>query len=155
MTSPPSAPIGAEKYNPMNDRVPSALGLPAPLRPAPDMPASWQDVDLDFDTAAQRSVQQHQADGVARDLTRYGPSVSGGRQPQGERFLPKPVAGHEPSRLSLRSAAFSMLCTRLGAPAESPARQAAGATSTGHAKLSDEPRGSVQDRPCCACVATR
>ncbi|HWA72797.1 MAG TPA: DUF932 domain-containing protein [Polyangiaceae bacterium] len=100
----------------MNDRVSSALGLPEPLRPAPDMPASWQDVDLDFDTAAERFVQRHQADGVARDFPVMDLRLWG-VAPDGERFALKPLAGHEPAR-SLRSTAFSMLCTRLGAPAE-------------------------------------
>ena len=36
---------------------------------------------------------------------------------EGERFALRPLGGHEPPR-QLRSAAFSMLCTRLGAPAE-------------------------------------
>jgi hypothetical protein len=52
----------------MNDRVPTALGLPPPLRSAPDMPATWQEVDLDYDAAAERFVQRHRADGPARDL---------------------------------------------------------------------------------------
>ena len=84
----------------MNDRVNSTLGLPAPLRPAPDMPAAWQDVDLDFDAAAERFVQRHKSDGVARDLPVMDMRVWG-IAPQGERFALKPIAGHEPPR-SLR-----------------------------------------------------
>lgn len=91
-------------------------GLPPPLRPAPDMRPSWQNVDLDFDAAAERFVQRHQADGAPRDL----PVLDlrhWGVAPHGETLALKPLAGHEPQR-PLRSAAFSMLCTRLGAPAE-------------------------------------
>lgn len=102
----------------MNDRVVSPLGLPPPLRPTPDMPASWQDVDLDFDTAAERFVRRHQADGAARDLPVLDLRTWGiAPTPDGERFTLKPLAGHEPP-LPLRSTAFSGLCTRLGAPAE-------------------------------------
>jgi len=82
------------------------------------MPASWQDVDLDFDTAAERFVRRHQTDGAARDLPvldlrTWGVSAT----PDGERFTLRPLAGHE-APLPLRSTAFSGLCTRLGAPAE-------------------------------------
>jgi hypothetical protein len=106
---------GAESTT-MNDRVPSALGLPAPLRPAPDMSARWQDVDLDFDTAAEQFVKRHQTDGSPRefpvmDLRLWGVTAND------ERFALKPLSNHEPPR-PLRSAAFSMLCSRLGAPAE-------------------------------------
>ncbi|HXK16726.1 MAG TPA: hypothetical protein VNG33_02895, partial [Polyangiaceae bacterium] len=102
----------------MNDRVLTPLGLPPPLRPVPDMPASWQDVDLDFDTAAERFVRRHQADGAARDLPVLDLRTWGvAPTPDGERFTLKPLADHEPP-LQLRSTAFSGLCTRLGAPAE-------------------------------------
>lgn len=108
--------LPAQKVHLMNDRVPSALGLPPPLRPAPDMRAYWQDVDLDFDTAAEQFVKRHQGDGAPRDL----PVLDlrhWGVAPDNEHFALRPLAGHEPQR-PLRSAAFSMLCTRLGAPAE-------------------------------------
>lgn len=100
----------------MNDRLSSVLGLPAPLRPAADMPALWRDVDLDFDRAAEQFVERHQADGVVRDLPVMDLrawAVTG----VGEQFALKPLMGHEPPR-PLRSAALSMLCTRLGAPGE-------------------------------------
>jgi hypothetical protein len=80
------------------------------------MPASWQDVDLDFDTAAERFVQRHRADGAARDLPVMD-LRAWGVAPDGERLSLKPLAGHEPA-LQLRSTAFSALCTRLGAPAD-------------------------------------
>jgi hypothetical protein len=80
------------------------------------MPASWQDVDLDFDTAAERFVQRHEADGTARDFPVMD-LHSWGVAPDGERLALKPLANHEPAR-PLRCAAFSMLCSRLGAPAD-------------------------------------
>lgn len=100
----------------MNDRLSSVLGLPAPLRPASDMPALWRDVDLDFDRAAEQFVERHQSDGVVRDLPVMDLrtwAVTG----VGDRFGMKPLIGHEPPR-PLRSTALSMLCTRLGAPGE-------------------------------------
>jgi len=100
----------------MNDRIPPSLGLPPPLRPASDMRAHWQDVDLDFDAAAEQFVKRHQGDGTPRDM----PVMDlrhWGVAPHNEHFALKPLAGHEPEK-SLRSTAFSMLCTRLGAPAE-------------------------------------
>ena len=112
----PTIPDLCKKVPSMNDRVPSLLGLPEPLRPVADMPACWHDVDLDFDAAAQRFVQQHEADGVARDLPILDLGAWG-VAPDGPRMTLRPLAGHEPAR-PLRSAAFSMLCARLGAPTE-------------------------------------
>src|SRR6478736_4356653 len=80
------------------------------------MRAHWQDVDLDFDAAAEQFVKRHQGDGTPRDM----PVMDlrhWGVAPHNEHFALKPLAGHEPEK-SLRSTAFSMLCTRLGAPAE-------------------------------------
>lgn len=100
----------------MNERVSMGTSLPAPLRPAPDMAPTWQDVDLDFDTAAERFVQRHQADGAVRDLPVMD-LRTWGIAPDRGRFTLKPLAGHEPP-MHLRATAFSALCTRLGAPAE-------------------------------------
>jgi len=100
----------------MNERVSAALGLPEPLRPAPDMPARWMDCDLDFDTAAEHFVGRHKADGTVRDLPVMD-LRTWGVAPNGKRFALRPLAGHEPPR-QLRSAAFTMLCNRLTAPAE-------------------------------------
>lgn len=100
----------------MNERVSMSTGLPGPLRPAPDMPATWQDVDLDFDTAAERFVQRHEADGNMRDLPVMDLRTWGVAPEQG-RFTLRPLAGHEPPML-LRATAFSALCARLGAPVE-------------------------------------
>lgn len=101
----------------MNARVQqSALGLPAPLRPAADMAPVWSDVDLDFDIAADRFVARHRADGAMRDMAVMD-LRTWGIAPVNDRFTLKPLAGHEPPR-ELRASAFSNLCTRLGAPAE-------------------------------------
>lgn len=100
----------------MNERVSIGTSLPGPLKPAPDMAPSWQDVDLDFDTAAERFVQRHQADGAVRDLPVMDLKTWGVAPDRG-RFILKPLAGHEPP-MRLRATAFSALCTRLGVPAE-------------------------------------
>ena len=42
--------------------------LPPPLRVAPDMTSTWDDVELDFDTAAERIVLAHERDGAHCDL---------------------------------------------------------------------------------------
>jgi hypothetical protein len=80
------------------------------------MAARWLDCDLDFDTAAERFVEHHRADGTVRDLAVMD-LRTWGLAPHGKRFALRPLAGHEPPR-ELRSTAFSMLCNRLGAPAE-------------------------------------
>ena len=100
----------------MNERLSHTLGLPEPLRPAPDMAANWQNVDLPYDEAANRFVERHRMDGVVRDMPVMD-LRTWGVAPQGKRFALRPLAGHEPPR-ELRSTAFSMLCTRLGAPAD-------------------------------------
>lgn len=100
----------------MNERISIGSSLPGPLKPAPDMPATWENVDLDFDTAAERFVQRHRADGAVRDLPVMALETWGVAPDQGH-FTLKPLAGHEPP-LRLRATAFSALCTRLGVPAE-------------------------------------
>jgi len=100
----------------MNERLSPTLGLPEPLRPAPDMAANWQNVDLPYDEAANRFVERHRMDGAVRDLAVMD-LRTWGVAPQGKRLALRPLAGHEPPR-ELRSTAFSMLCNRLGAPAE-------------------------------------
>ena len=42
--------------------------LPAPLHTAADMPSHWDNVELDFDAAAQRIIEAHEKDGDAEDL---------------------------------------------------------------------------------------
>ena len=100
----------------MNERLSPTLGLPEPLRPAPDMAANWQNVDLPYDEAANRFVERHRMDGAVRDMPVMD-LRTWGIAPQGKRFALRPLADHEPPR-ELRSTAFSMLCNRLGAPAE-------------------------------------
>jgi hypothetical protein len=100
----------------MNERISSGLGLPAPLRVVPDMIPNWEEVDMDFDTAAARFVERHDADGASRDLPVMD-LRTWGVAPEGEHFSLKPLAGHEPPR-KLRANALSMLCARLGAPTE-------------------------------------
>jgi hypothetical protein len=100
----------------MNERISTNLGLPAPLRPVPDMAPVWLEVDLDFDTAAERFVRRHEADGAPlerpiMDLRTWRVAPDGGV------FSLQPLAGHERA-LQLRSTAFASLCTRLNAPAD-------------------------------------
>lgn len=100
----------------MNERVSTAVALRPPLRPAPDMAPTWDNVDLSFDDAAERFVARHKADGEARDLPIMD-LRTWGVAPDGGWFSLRPLAGHEePARL--RSNAFSALCSRLGAPAD-------------------------------------
>lgn len=48
---------------------PIARGLPAPLRTARDCASLWTDnIDLDFDSAAERIIRAHANDGEHRDL---------------------------------------------------------------------------------------
>lgn len=108
-----------EKYMSMHvNGAASPIGssLPAPLRTAPDMNSNWSDVELDFDTAAQRVVQAHEADGRHHDL-----SIPDLRTwcvtPTASRFALVPLARHhEP--MTLRANAFTNLMARLGAPSE-------------------------------------
>ncbi len=100
----------------MNERISTGLGLPAPLRPAADMSPVWQDVDLDFDSAAERFVRRHQSDGEPRELPIMD-LRTWGVAPAGDVFSLKPLAGHERA-FQLRATAFSALCTRLNAPAD-------------------------------------
>ena len=102
----------------MNTNGAAGIGssLPAPLRTAPDMPSAWADVELDFDTAAQRIVRAHADDGVHRDL----PTTdlrTWAVAPHAGTFALVPLARHH-NPMPLRSAAFGNLMTRLGAPGD-------------------------------------
>lgn len=99
----------------MNERL-NSVEFPAPLRPASDMSACWRDVDLDFDAAAQQFVERHRSDGAVHDLPVMDLRMWAVAPTDG-RFALRPLLGHEPARV-LRSSALSMLCSRLGAPAE-------------------------------------
>jgi len=90
--------------------------LPAPLRTAPDMPGRWDDVELDFDTAAERIVQAHKNDGEAKDLPITDLKTWAISPHQGG-FALAPLMRHHPP-MALRNSAFSNLMTRIGAPAD-------------------------------------
>jgi hypothetical protein len=80
------------------------------------MGASWYDGDLSFDSAAERIIQAHHQDGESRDLP-IPDLRTWGIVPLEGRFGLAPLGHHHPPR-PLRSAAFSNLAARLGAPVE-------------------------------------
>jgi len=90
--------------------------LPPPLRTSSDMPSTWTDGDLDFDTAAQKIVQAHEWDGDHRDLP-VGDLKTWAVSARNGRFALVPLARHHEPR-PLRASAFSHLAARLGAPAD-------------------------------------
>lgn len=90
--------------------------LPPPLHAAPDMAASWGNVELDFDTAAERIIQAHRADGAAKDLP-LADLKTWAVAPHGGRFALVPLAGHHAPK-PLRNNAFANLMSRIGAPAD-------------------------------------
>lgn len=90
--------------------------LPAPLRTGSDMPSSWTDGDLDFDTAAQKIVQAHEWDGAHRDLP-VGDLKAWAVSARDGKFALVPLGRHHEPR-TLRGSAFSHLSARLGAPAD-------------------------------------
>ena len=97
-------------------QVQNSMNLPAPLTVARDMRARWDDIDSDFDTAAQSLVSAHENDGRRRDVPLLD-LRTWGLKSQGGQFALAPLAGHEPAR-PLRANAFSQLSNRLGAPVE-------------------------------------
>lgn len=80
------------------------------------MPSSWKDVELDFDTAAERIIQAHKNDGEHRDLpiTDLQTWVVA---PHEGKFALVPLARHHTPKV-LRNNAFSNLAARVGAPAD-------------------------------------
>ena len=90
--------------------------LRPPLHAAPDMAASWGNVELDFDTAADRIIQAHRADGAAKDLP-LADLKTWAVAPHGGRFALVPLAGHHAPK-PLRNNAFANLMSRIGAPAD-------------------------------------
>ncbi|MFO0675331.1 MAG: DUF932 domain-containing protein [Polyangiaceae bacterium] len=90
--------------------------LPAPLRTAPDMTARWDDVELDFDTAAERIVRAHADDGEHRDLPIADMKTWAVAPYRGQLALVPLTRHHEPR--PLRSSAFANLMARVGAPAD-------------------------------------
>ena len=96
----------------------SSLGssLPKPLRTAHDMTSTWTDVELDFDTAAERVIRAHARDGEHRDLP-ITDMKAWAIAPHNGKFALVPLARHHEPKV-LRANGFSNLATRLGAPAE-------------------------------------
>jgi len=97
--------------------ISASSSLPPPLRIAGDMASSWrEDKELDFDTAAERVIQAHRADGDAHDL----PVVdlkTWAVAPYNGAFALVPLARHHDPR-PLRNTAFSHLMSRIGVPSE-------------------------------------
>ena len=100
----------------MNGTSTHEHSLPAPLRVASDMPARWDDVELDFDAAAQRIIDAHKSDGTARDLP-ITDLKTWAIAPLDGQFSLVPLARHHDPK-PLRSSAFSNLMSRIGAPAD-------------------------------------
>ena len=90
--------------------------LPAPLRTATDMASRWDNVELDFDTAADRIIQAHKKDGDAEDLP-IADIKTWAVVPHEGQFALAPLARHHAPK-PLRAAGFSNLMARIGAPAE-------------------------------------
>ena len=90
--------------------------LAAPLRTAADMPSRWDNVELDFDTAADRIIEAHKKDGDAEDLP-IADIKTWAIVPSEGQFALAPLTRHHAPK-PLRAAAFSNLMTRIGAPAE-------------------------------------
>ena len=90
--------------------------LAPPLRTAGDMISTWQDVELDFDAAAERIIKAHEADGIAKDLPIADLKTWVVAPHEGE-FSLVPLARHHEPR-PLRANAFANLMNRIGAPAD-------------------------------------
>jgi hypothetical protein len=90
--------------------------FPPALSLLPDMRALWGEVELDFDTAAERIIRAHQADGASHDLP-IADLKSWSVVALDERFALVTLAGHH-SPKPLRANAFGSLMTRIGAPSE-------------------------------------
>lgn len=99
-----------------NGTSPLGSTLPPPLRTAPDMASSWNDVELDFDAAAERIIQAHNKDGEHRDLP-ITDLKTWAVAPVDGRFALVPLARHHDPK-PLRATGFSNLAARLGAPAD-------------------------------------
>jgi hypothetical protein len=88
--------------------------LPPPLRPVADMPGVWSDVELDFDTAAERIIAAHKKDGAAADLPIADLKTWAIAPHHGSLALVPLMRHHAPK--ALRNNAFQNLMTRIGAP---------------------------------------
>ncbi len=80
------------------------------------MPATWDNVELDFDGAAERIIQAHKKDGPARDLP-ITDLRTWAIAPINGQFSLVPLARHHEPK-ALRAGAFSNLMARIGAPAD-------------------------------------
>jgi hypothetical protein len=80
------------------------------------MPPRWEDVELDFDTAAERIIQAHKTDGFTRDLPITDLKTWVVAPHEGQ-FALAPLTRHHPPK-PLRSNGFSNLMVRIGAPAD-------------------------------------
>jgi len=112
-------PSSKEKYmnTPRTNGASAPLGnsLPPALSTAADLPSTWRDAELDFDSAAELIVRSHANDGAHEDRVVADLRLTAVAPYQG-RFAPVPPArDREP--LPLRATGFSHLMTRLGAPA--------------------------------------
>lgn len=91
--------------------------LPPPLTVAPDMASRWLDFKgEDFDTAAQKIVEAHKADGTPFDQPVMN-MATWGVVPLEGRFALAPLGRQHGPKL-LRATAFSNLMTRYAAPTE-------------------------------------
>ena len=81
--------------------------LPAPLHTAADMPSHWDNVELDFDAAAQRIIEAHEKDGDAEDLP-IADLKTWAVVPYEGQFALAPLTRHHAPK-PLRAAAFSNL----------------------------------------------
>ncbi len=95
---------------------PLSSSLPAPLRTAPDMASTWNDVELDFDTASERIIRAHKNDGEHRDLP-ISDIKTWAIAPHQGRFALVPLARHHEPK-PLRTNGFANLAARIGAPVD-------------------------------------
>lgn len=95
---------------------PLRSSLPAPLRTASDMTSIWNDVELDFDAAADRIIRAHKNDGEHRDLPISDLKTWAIAPHQGQFALVPLSRHHEPK--PLRANGFANLAARLGVPVE-------------------------------------
>jgi uncharacterized protein DUF932 len=86
------------------------------LQVAPDMLSTWSNVELDFDTAAERLVRAHEGDGAPRDLPITNLTTWVVAPAEGKLAL-APLARHHPP-MPLRANGFANLAARLGAPVD-------------------------------------
>lgn len=94
---------------------PLGSSLPPALSTAADLPSTWRDAELDFDSAAELIVRSHANDGAHEDRFVADLRLTAVAPYQGHFALVPLARDREP--LPLRATGFSHLMTRLGAPA--------------------------------------